>query len=178
MENAESTTGRGWIELCRPLVEKLGGKYKVSIIEKLLKSAIRILHARAAPIPHAHADIQLLERSPIHVQRDIELKVRFCPSLVHFISGKELKIGIHCQGLIYRHIRLGFRQVMSPHLSAMLGSETTLHVIDDPIPLEIRSAGHGFHRREQERYRAPRPLLELLAIELEHPVAIFIPGCG
>ena len=178
MENAESTSRRGWIQLRRPLVEKLGGKYKVSIIEKLLKSAIRILHARAAPIPHAHADIQLLERSPIHVQRNIELEIRFRPSLVHFISGKELEIGIHCQRLIYRHIRLGLGQVVSPDLPAMLGPETTLHVLDDPIPFEIRSAGHGFHRREQERYRAPRPLLELLTIELEHPVAIFIPGCG
>ena len=104
VKDAEPTTGRGRIELRRPLIEKLGGKYKISIIEKLLKSSIRVLQTRAAPIPDAHADIQLFERSPIHVQRDIELKVRFRPSLVHFISGKELEIGIHCQRLVNRHI--------------------------------------------------------------------------
>ncbi|MEI6236680.1 MAG: hypothetical protein WCT04_26785, partial [Planctomycetota bacterium] len=118
MKNAETATGRDRIQLRRPLIEKLASKAKA-----IGRST---LHACSAPIPNAHADVQLLKSRPIHAQRDVELKVWLRPRLIHFVSGKKLKIGIHSQRLIHRHIRLGFRQMMSTELSTMLDAKTAL----------------------------------------------------
>ena len=58
---------------------------------------------------------------------------------------------------------------MSPELSTMFDSEATLHIGENPIPLDIRITGHGFNARKQQRNHGTRPFLERLPVEFKNP---------
>ena len=157
MKDTKSSTRRSRIKFRRPFVEKLPREG-----EAVGRSA---LQTGAAPIPNTHADVELLERRPIHAQRDVQREVGILPRLIHFISGKELEIRIDRQGLEHRHIRLGFGQMVSPKLTTVLDAEPALHIGKNPIPLGLLVG--WFHRNKQEWDDRARPLLECLTVYLE-----------
>ena len=51
----------------------------------------------------------------------------------------------------------------------MFDSEATLHIGENPIPLDIRITGHGFNARKQQRNHGTRPFLERLPVEFKNP---------